>query len=73
MKDFEKYFKPDELQDLALFCKKITFESVYKCADAGDYKGTDEEESYRIAKTKHFINAISNLQKFLSDIGFYCE
>ena len=50
---------------LAQFCKRLTYEDLYRKADACDGEG------HQKAQAETFYRAIFDLEKSLSDAGYY--
>jgi hypothetical protein len=60
----EDFLNPDELEDLAIFLKRITYEDAYNRSEAGD------GETHRKAQAYHFLNIVGKLENYLAEIGF---
>jgi hypothetical protein len=66
----EDFLNPDELEDLAKYLKRITYEDAYNRSDPGDYAGMPEGEEWRKAQAYRFLSAVGKLENYLAEIGF---
>jgi hypothetical protein len=58
----EDYLDDQELADLALYLKRMTYEDAYRHAEG--------DGEYRKNKAYRFIDAATSLQKMLADMGY---